>query len=96
MLTWLPHLLRIYKEITVGFMIEIRHLELTSMRRLSIGLQGGVMLFYLYVLMEVIFPLGKDDLPPKNWSSYNVSKIRTGKGDTWLKRDILRNKSSVN
>jgi len=37
------------------------------------------------------------DLPPKNWSSYNVSNIRTDKkGDTWSRRVTLRNKSSAN
>jgi hypothetical protein len=46
-------------------------------------------------LKSLIIDLG--DLPPKNWSSYNVSKIRTEKkGDTWSKRVTFRNKSSVN
>jgi len=37
------------------------------------------------------------DVPPENWSSYNVSKMRTEKkGDTWSKKVTLRNKSSVN
>ena len=37
------------------------------------------------------------DLPPKKWSRYNVSKIGPVKrGDTWLKKVTLRNKSLVN
>jgi len=36
------------------------------------------------------------DLTPGNWSDYNVRKIRTKKGDTWLEKATLRSKSLAN
>ena len=48
----------------------------------------------LALIAPIWAPLDTEvDLPPKNWSRYNVSKIRTEKGGKCLKRDTLRSRS---
>ena len=44
----------------------------------------------------LVHPSIPSDLPPKNWSSYNVRKTKPVRGDRWLKKDTLQSKSSTN